>query len=236
MIFIKYENIAKGTFISRPNRFIAICDIDGTQQRVHVKNTGRCKKLLTEGAQVILQSFPDNNKRKTAYDLIAVYKNGELINMDSQSPNKAAAEFIPRYFDGVTLLRPEKTYGSSRFDFYIEAGGRKIFMEVKGVTLEENGLCSFPDAPTERGLKHLNELINCIDDGFEAYVLFVIQMKNVHTFSPNRTTHSEFADALVRAGDKGVKVLAYNCDVTEDSMTICEPIKIDFCEGKKYYG
>lgn len=146
--------------------------------------------------------------------------------MDSQSPNKAAAEFIPKLFENVTLIKPETTFGSSRFDFYIEAGDRKIFMEVKGCTLENDGVCMFPDAPTERGVKHINELIKCIGSGHEGYILFVIQMKGVKYFTPNKKTHPEFAEALKNAAEKGVNVLAYDCIVTEDGMEISEEVKI----------
>ena len=216
----------RGQFISRPNRFIAKVFAEGGEQTVHVKNTGRCRELLTENARVILECAPDLSKRKTKYDLIAVYKNDMLINMDSQCPNKAAAEFIPRFFENVTLIRPEAVYGKSRFDFYIEADGRRIFMEVKGVTLEKDGVCLFPDAPTQRGVKHLNELAQAVRDGYEAYVLFVIQMKRAEYFSPNRETHPEFADALISAAENGVKLLAYTCNVTEDSMEIADPCPI----------
>lgn len=149
-----------------------------------------------------------------------------LINMDSQCPNKAAAEFIPRFFENVTLIRPEAVYGNSRFDFYIEADGRRIFMEVKGVTLEKDGVCLFPDAPTQRGVKHLSGLAQAVRDGYEAYVLFVIQMERAEYFAPNRETHPEFADALISAAENGVKLLAYTCNVTEDSMVIADPCPI----------
>lgn len=223
---IRYGNIVEGRFISRPNRFIAYADIGGKIEKVHVKNTGRCRELLTDNARIILEKFPSSPARKTNYDLIAVYKGDLLINMDSQSPNKAAAEFIPRLFENVTLIKPETTFGSSRFDFYIEADGRKIFMEVKGCTLESGGVCKFPDAPTERGVKHVRELIKCIESGYEGYILFVIQMERAKYFTPNTETHPEFAAALKNAADKGVKILAYTCDVTPDSMEIAEPLKI----------
>lgn len=172
-----------------------------------MKNTGRCKELLTNGAEVIIECS-DNPARKTKYDLIAVYKNGMLINMDSQSPNKAVGEFIPLLVENVTLIRPETVFGSSRIDFYIEAEGRKIFMEVKGCTLENEGVCKFPDAPTERGVKHLHELIKACESGYEAYIFFVIQMEKAEYFTPNRETHPEFADTLKTASKKGVKILA----------------------------
>ena len=226
MSSIKYGITEEGIFLSRPNRFIARVIVNGTEETVHVKNTGRCKELLPRGARVILEKAPDSSKRKTKYDLIAVYKNGMLINTDSQSPNKAAMEFIPQLFEDVTYIRPETVFGSSRFDFYIEAGGRKIFMEVKGCTLEDNGVCRFPDAPTERGLKHINELVTAVKSGYEAYIFFVIQMENAKYFTPNRDTHPQFADALKAASEKGVNVIAYTCKVTPDSMVIDKPCKI----------
>lgn len=201
-------------------------EINGKEETVHVKNTGRCKELLVPHARVILEKAPVGSSRKTAYDLIAVYKNGMLINMDSQSPNKAVFEFIPKLFENVTLIRPEKVFGSSRFDFYIEAGARKIFMEVKGCTLEENGICRFPDAPTERGVKHINELVRAVSEGYEAYIFFVIQMESAEYFTPNRETHPEFAEALKRASEKGVNILAYTCAVTNDSMEIDKPCRV----------
>lgn len=191
-----------------------------------MKNTGRCRELLVPNARVILEKAPEGSQRKTDYDIIAVYKNGMLINMDSQSPNKAVHEFIPRLFDGVTLIRPETKYGDSRFDFYIEAGERKIFMEVKGCTLEENGICRFPDAPTERGVKHINELVRAASEGYEAYIFFVIQMDRAEYFTPNRETHPEFAEALKRASENGVDILAYTCAVAPDSMVIDKPCRV----------
>lgn len=225
---MKYGKTVRAKFIRRPNRFIAYADLNGKQVVCHVKNTGRCKELLTEGCDVILECADreKNPARKTDYDLIAVYKGELLINMDSQSPNKAAFEFIPRLFENVTLIKPETVYGDSRFDFYIEAGGRRIFMEVKGCTLENDGVCKFPDAPTERGVKHLNELIRCMSEGYEAYILFVIQMERALYFTPNSETHPEFAEALKNAANSGVKLLAYSCNVDEDSMTLRSPVEI----------
>lgn len=223
---MRYGKIVRGSFISRPNRFIALVDIDGVTETVHVKNTGRCKELLIPGARVILECAPEGTLRKTKFDIIAVYKGDMLINMDSQSPNKAAAEFIPRLFEGVTLIRPETVYGDSRFDFYIEAGERRIFMEVKGCTLEEDGVCRFPDAPTERGVKHVKELVRAVSEGYEAYILFVIQMERAEYFTPNKDTHPEFASALKNASENGVRVIAYTCDVTHDSMVIKEPVRV----------
>lgn len=222
---MKYKNIVEGIFLSRPNRFIAYVEINGQKEICHVKNTGRCRELLVPGATVYLQKF-DDSKRKTKYDLISVVKNGKLINMDSQAPNKVAAEFLPSLFPDLSLLRAEVTYGSSRFDFYIEAGKRRIFVEVKGVTLEQDGAVYFPDAPTERGIKHLKELSNCLSDGFEAYVLFVIQMSDVLYFSPNDATHAAFGDALRSAKRAGVEILAYDCEVTKDALLIRDPVRI----------
>lgn len=231
---MRYENTLTGRFIERPNRFIAEVETERGRETAHVKNTGRCRELLIPRAKVILQRFPEDSPRKTKLDLIAVYKGERLINIDSQSPNKAAAEFIPRLFPNVRLIRPETKFGSSRFDFYIEAAEnnapqekiRRIFMEVKGVTLENEGICRFPDAPTERGRKHLDELTRCLKEGYEAYLLFVIQMERAKHFTPNIDTDPEFAEALKRAAAAGVIPLAYSCKVTEDSMEIDKPIKI----------
>lgn len=225
VIKMKYANIVDGIFISRPNRFIAHVEVAGTVEVCHVKNTGRCAELLIPGARVWLQ-HADNPERKTKYDLIAVQKGDMLINMDSQAPNKAAAEFIPRLFEGVTLIKPEAKHGDSRYDFYIEAGERRIFMEVKGVTLEESGTALFPDAPTQRGVKHLRGLMNCIKEGYEAALLLVVQMKGVSRFMPNERTHPEFAAALREAQAAGLKIYAYDCRVTPDEMMIDKPVTI----------
>lgn len=224
---MKYSKVTKGIFISRPNRFIAHVEIDGKTEICHVKNTGRCRELLVPGANVVLE-ISDNPSRKTLYDLIAVYKSGMLINMDSQAPNKVFFEWLneTEFFGEISSIRPETKYNKSRFDFYIEANGRKIFIEVKGVTLEENGVVLFPDAPTERGVKHLNELVDAIDDGFESYVFFIIQMKNCTYFTPNKNSHSEFANTLKYAKEKGVKIFALNCDVKENELTIDEFIDV----------
>lgn len=221
----KYKKTREGIFISRPNRFIAEVDIDGVTERCHVKNTGRCKELLPSGARVIL-SEGDNPNRKTKYDLIAVYKNGMLINMDSQVPNKCAEELLPRIVDGLTLVKPEYTYGASRLDFYAETAADKILIEVKGVTLEENGVVRFPDAPTERGIKHLRELTAAVQKGYKAYLLFIIQMKGVKYLEPNRDTHPEFAAALSEAAAGGVNILAYDCIVTEDSIEAADRVDV----------
>lgn len=225
---MRYERIIKGTFQERPNRFIAYAEVAGKQEVVHVKNTGRCAELLKPGAVIYMQES-DNPERKTKWDLICVEKGERLINMDSQIPNKVVQEWIEAgsLFEDVRLVKPETTYGNSRFDLYVEAGeGRKIFIEVKGVTLEENGVVRFPDAPSERAVKHLEELSKAVKDGFEAYALFVIQMKGVRYFTPNRDTHLAFCEALNRARAAGVHVLAYDCLVTEDSIRIHSEIPV----------
>lgn len=230
---MKYKNVVKGTFIERPNRFIAKVDIDGNIHTVHVKNTGRCKELLIKGATVYLAKS-DNRERKTLYDLIAVekkYDNKEplLINMDSQVPNVVAEEFLIKgnLFSENAIIKREVTYKNSRFDLYIEDNGKKSFLEVKGVTLESDGIAMFPDAPTIRGVKHINELISAIADGYEAYILFVIQMKGVKLFKPNAKMHKEFADVLSFAKKNGVKVLAVDSIVTKDSIEIYSFIKTE---------
>ena len=224
---MKYDNIVKGIFLERPNRFIAICDIDGKEETCHVKNTGRCRELLINGVTVFLEKS-SNPKRKTQYDLIAVEKNGRLINMDSQVVNKVAFEFLPTLFDDIEFIKPEYKYGKSRIDFYIETKNEKVLVEVKGVTLEEDGVVRFPDAPTERGVKHLKELQKAVVEGYKAYMMFVVQMSHVKYFEPNMKTHLQFASALKEASDNGVNVLAYDCCVTPESIKIRKevPIKI----------
>lgn len=230
---MKYKNIVKGTFLSRPNRFIAEVEIDSFVHTVHVKNTGRCRELLQNGVTVYLEKSSNPN-RKTAFDLVAVEKRREgksnlLVNMDSMSPNAVAFEWLKGenpLFSQNAKIRREVTFGDSRFDLYVEDGCRKAFVEVKGVTLENDGFSLFPDAPTERGVKHINELIKAKEDGFEAYILFVIQMKEVHTFSPHKEMHKDFAEALLKAHNKGVKVLAYDCKVTPDSLAIDEEVAV----------
>lgn len=222
---MKYSDIIKGKFKSRPNRFIAIVDIDGTEEICHVKNTGRCKELFVEGATVYLQKA-NNPNRKTLYDLIAVRKGNRLINIDSQIVNGAALEYMPVLFDNIKLINPERVYGNSRFDIYLETETDKIFVEVKGVTLEKDGTALFPDAPTERGVKHLKELQKAVLDGYKAYVLFVIQMDNISHFEPNKETHPEFAEELKNAQKNGVTVLAYNCTVTPDEIKIHNKVNV----------
>ncbi|MBQ9162159.1 MAG: DNA/RNA nuclease SfsA [Clostridia bacterium] len=223
---MRYNNTVKGRFVSRLNRFIANVEIDGRVCVCHVKNTGRCRELLTEDAVVVLE-VSDNPARKTAYDLVAVYKGDMLINMDSQAPNRALGEWITAGgFENVTLVRPECKYGSSRFDFYVEAGGRRIFAEVKGVTLEVDGVVMFPDAPTERGVKHLRELSDAAQNGYDTYVFFVVQMEKCKYFTPNVNTHPEFAQALREAQRDGVRVRALNCKVTENTLTINGDVEV----------
>ena len=227
---MKYSKIIKAQFISRPNRFIAYVSINGNIEKAHVKNTGRCKELLVPGCTVYL-SVSDNPQRKTKYDLVVTEKNtGEgrvlIINMDSQIPNDVAEEWLKSsdLFSPDAEIRREVKMGNSRFDFYIEDGDRKVFLEVKGCTLENNGVAMFPDAPTERGIKHIKELIECVKHGYEAYILFVIQMKGVHSFRPNDETHKEFGDMLRTAYENGVKVIAMDCIVTPDSLKIDKPL------------
>lgn len=224
---MKYERIKKAFFIERPNRFIAYVEADGRREKVHVKNTGRCAELLLPGTTVYIEKS-ENPSRKTKWDLTAVEKGKRLINMDSQIPNKVVQEFIESrgMFQNITVIQPEKTYGNSRFDLYLEADGRKIFIEVKGVTLEDNGICMFPDAPSERAVKHLGELIRAHKEGYETYVFFVIQMKDVKYFTPNKETHPEFALKLREAAEAGVHILAYDCHVTPESISIRKPVEI----------
>lgn len=229
---MKYHNVTEGKFIERPNRFISYVEINGETVVAHVKNTGRCKELLQKGAVVYLEES-QNPARKTKFDLITVEKQRGnlsplLINMDSQAPNQAAEEWLRAggLFSPDSIIKREVTYKNSRFDFYIKDGERKIFLEVKGVTQENEGLAMFPDAPTERGVKHIQELVSCIDEGYEAYILFVIQMKEVHTLVPNDVTHKAFGDALREAKKKGVKIIAMDCIVKRDSMDIDKEVPI----------
>lgn len=228
---MQYSRIVQGRFLERPNRFIARVEIDGRIETVHVKNTGRCKELLTRGASVYLEKS-DNRSRSTAYDLVAVEKGTRIINMDSQAPNKAVGEWLLKkeLFPDLVSVRPETTYGSSRFDFYVETVSEKIFIEVKGVTLEEDGAVRFPDAPSDRAVKHVGELVQAKKDGYRVFVLFVIQMAHVRYFMPNYDTHREFAEALCRAAEAGVEILAYDCRVTPDSMQINQPVPVKLTE------
>ena len=224
---MKYPNVCPAVFVSRPNRFIAEVLIDGRQERVHVKNTGRCRELLVPGATVWL-TRSGNPARKTAYDLIAARKGDRLINMDAQAPNLVFREWAEagQFLPGLTCLKAEQTHGDSRFDFCWEAGERKGFVEVKGVTLEREGAVYFPDAPTERGVKHLHGLTACLSEGYEAAVCFVIQMSGVSFFSPNDGTHPAFGQALREAAAAGVRVLALDCRVEPDSLQIGEAVEV----------
>lgn len=223
---MRYEKIVPGRFLSRPNRFIAYVEMGGQVETVHVKNTGRCRELLREGARVWCQRC-GNPARKTGFDLIAVEKGPLLINMDAQAPNAAAAEWLRAGGLGeIENLRAEVTHGDSRFDFAFTLGGKPCFLEVKGVTLEDGGVCAFPDAPTARGEKHLRGLMAAAEEGFGAYVLFVIQFAPVKFFHPNDRTDPKFSQTLREAAARGVTVLAMDCAVTPDSMTIGSPVPI----------
>ena len=224
---MKYSNIEKAVFKERPNRFVAYVETEKGREICHVKNTGRCRELLPSDAVVYVQRN-ENPARKTKLDLITVEKNDYLINMDSQAPNAAVKEWLQagNLFSENAKIYSEKTYGQSRFDFYVEDGARKAFIEVKGVTLEDNGVCRFPDAPTERGVKHIRELIKCREDGFEAYILFVIQMSPVKYLEPNDKTHQAFGDALREAAKAGVQVLARDCKITIDTMEIMNEVEV----------
>ena len=221
-----YANMAPGRFLSRPNRFVAHVEIGGNVEVVHVKNTGRCRELLVPGTQVWCQRA-DNPARKTKFDLISVRKAGRIINMDSQAPNIAAGEWLRNGGLGpVEALRAETVHGDSRFDFSFVQDGRQCFLEVKGVTLEENGICAFPDAPTLRGAKHLRGLTAAAREGWGAYVLFVIQMADVEYLHPNDVTDPDFGAALREAAASGVKILAMDCAVTPDTMTLRRPVPV----------
>ena len=228
---MRYGQIQKATFLSRPNRFIARVALGGEELTVHVKNTGRCRELLVPGATVYLEKG-ENPARKTPYDLVAVEKGDRLINMDAQAPNKVFAEWAEagNFVDGLTLLRPETVWGSSRFDFYWEAGTRRGFVEVKGVTLEAEGHVRFPDAPTERGVKHLEELVRCLQAGYEAAICFIVQMSSVIDVAPNDATHPAFGAALRRAAAAGVEVLALDCRVTPESLLPGVRVPVDLGE------
>ena len=221
-----YDTVIPGAFIARPNRFIARVQINGAEETVHVKNTGRCRELLIPGARVWLAEGA-NPGRKTRYDLVAVEKGGLLINMDSQAPNRAAAEALPRLFPGTAEIRSEVTWGDSRLDLLAKGPAGDTYIEVKGCTLEQYGVALFPDAPTERGVKHLRELENAVRAGHAAALLIVIQMKGVRVFRPNRRTHPAFAEALLHARDAGVQVLARDCLVTPDSLTLDQAVEVE---------
>jgi sugar fermentation stimulation protein A len=223
---MRYENMVRGNFLARPNRFIAHIEIDGQAEICHVKNTGRCRELLTPGATVWCQKS-SNPARKTKYDLITVRKGERLINMDSQAPNQAAKEWLLAGGLGqISELKAEYTHGDSRFDFSFLLDGKHCFLEVKGVTLENDGVCAFPDAPTERGVKHLKGLTRAAQEGYGAFVLFVIQMADVKYLHPNDATDPAFGAALREAAENGVAVLAMDCAVTENEMNIRLPVLV----------
>ncbi len=237
---MKYKQITHGRLLQRPNRFIAMARINGRIEKCHVKNTGRCRELLIPGAEIWLERSSNPN-RKTAYDLVAVSKQGQMINMDSQAPNQVVREWLEQEIAGanepgaacpisdIVCIRPEYKYGDSRIDFYGEAGRggeRKFLIEVKGVTLEEEGIARFPDAPTERGIKHMQELEKAVRAGYEAWILFVIQMKGIRQFEPNQSTHPQFGETLRQVQQAGVGVLAYDCLVTEDEIKLDQPVEI----------
>ena len=222
---MRYDNVVAGTFISRPNRFIAMVDIAGTTERCHVKNTGRCREILLKGTEVYLQKGTSPG-RSTPYDLIAARKRGFIINIDSQAPNKVALESIERILGPCDTVKPEFTLGESRFDFYAEQGGRKVLMEVKGVTKESDYRVCFPDAPTERGLKHVRGLTALAKQGWRCAVLIVIQMKGVTRFEPNWDTQPEFGRALIGAREAGVEIVAMDCAVVPGTVMIDAPVRV----------
>lgn len=231
---MKYENMREARFLARPNRFLARIELDGKEEICHVKNTGRCRELLLPGARIWVQES-DNPLRKTRYDLISVEKDGEIVNMDSQIPNRVVEEWLLKkeLFRDLSYLKAEKKFGDSRFDFYLEAGEQKIFMEVKGVTLNEEGIARFPDAPTERGIKHLKELIHCTEAGYGACLIFVIQMKGIQRLEPNDRTHAAFGEALREAERAGVRILAYDSLVTPDSIVLDQPVPVFLTRGSE---
>lgn len=222
---MQYGQVREGRFLSRPNRFIAHVAIDGAETVVHVKNTGRCRELLVPGATVYVERST-NPQRKTAYDLIAVEKGGRLINMDAQAPNRVFREFAGVFDPTAEAVHPEFTYGQSRLDFCLTTPAGLHLVEVKGVTLEEGGHTRFPDAPTERGIKHLRELERAVAEGHRATVFFVIQMADVLDFAPNDVTHPAFGEALRHAAAAGVEVAAYDCAVTADTLSIRRPVPV----------
>lgn len=224
---MKYEKIKTGKLIERENRFIALVEVDGEVERVHVPNTGRCKEIFVPGATVILNE-PTGTKRKTRYSLVSAYKGDLLINIDSQAPNKIVKEALEnkKIFKDITLIHPECTYGNSRFDFYFERGEERAFMEIKGVTLEQNSLCMFPDAPTLRGVKHIEELIKAKGEGYGAHILFLVQMEGMKAFVPNVEMHKDFGDALKDAMDVGVNALVYDTVVREGEVIFGKKVEL----------
>ena len=226
---MQYSNVVEGVFVARINRFVADVVIDGEKTLCHVKNTGRLKELFVPGSRVFLEKA-SNQKRKYLYDLIAVYKDDVLFNVDSQCPNKLFSEWVQKgnLFSNVKILQPEKSFQNSRFDFYVEADDKKIWIEVKGVTLESEGVLLFPDAPTERGVRHIKELSFAAEQGYGAYVVFIAKTGAGSFFSPNKHTHPAFAEALKKAKEKGVEVICLGCDVAPNQIEIKReiPVKI----------
>ena len=222
-----YEHILPAVFVDRPNRFIAHVELKGRTEVCHVKNTGRCRELLFPGCRVYVQHQPSPT-RKTAYDLIAVEKGERLLNMDANAPNRVFNEYVRagRFLREWSVIRPETTHGDSRFDFYLESPGHRLFAEVKGVTLEDDGVMRFPDAPTERGVKHLEGLARCVQEGYEAWAVFVIQTEDVRWMEPNRRTHPAFADAMRQAAQAGVHLLALDCHTEPNRLEIRRPVEI----------
>lgn len=231
---IRYENMKQGVFLARPNRFVAHVRIGGREEICHVKNTGRCRELLLPETEVWCQHHDDPG-RKTAWSLITVRKGERLVNLDSQVPNKLALDYVKQGGLGFApqMVKPEQTYGNSRFDLYYEAGERRGFVEVKGVTLEDGGVARFPDAPTQRGRKHLLELQAAVEAGFDAWVLFVIQMADIRRFEPNWPRDPDFSEALCRAAEHGVQVRAVECLVTEDLLAITKEVPVALKEEKR---
>ena len=224
---MKYEAMTEGRFVRRRNRFIAEVMINGMTEAVHVRNTGRLRELFITNARVLLEPA-SNPERKTRYSLVCVEKNGQWVNVDSTAPNQIVEEMVRagRLFSDITYMKREKTFGKSRFDLYVEHGGQKHYIEVKGVTLEVDGAARFPDAPTERGIKHIHELMEARRQGYLASIIFIIQMKGIKVFEPNRVTHPAFAEALLEAAGAGVEILAFDCMVTENSLEGDLPVPV----------
>nr|WP_207289705.1 DNA/RNA nuclease SfsA [Senegalia massiliensis] len=229
---MEYKKVIKGIFLKRPNRFIAQVLIDGKEETVHVKNTGRCKELLMPGTNIILEDCSHNKNRKTKYSLIAVWKNDILVNMDSQVPNKVVYDAITqnkiKELLNLDLVKREVTYGNSRYDIYFENENKKGFMEIKGVTLENNNIAMFPDAPTSRGTKHVLEMIEAVKNSYRGIIFFLIQMKGPKVFRLNKEMDKKFSDAVKLAKEKGVEILVYDSIITENSISIGSQVKIDF--------
>ena len=226
---MKYDNIVEGRFLERPNRFIAYVELDGERQVCHVRNTGRCRELLIPNESVVyVQEHEISARRKTRYSLIGVRKNGYLINMDSQAPNRVVYEWLLKggFLADITEIKKEYRYGSSRIDLFFKRGDKSCLMEVKGVTLEDNGVVRFPDAPTERGVRHIYELMAAAKEGYEAYIMFVVQMKGVKYFEPNDATHREFGEALRKAKKAGVHIIAADCNVEPDYLSIGDYVRV----------